>query len=449
MNSARPFSAAPAPPDPPDEKFHFAVARATFPNGLRVCLMERPRLPILSLTVMVQAGVISEGAEEAGLSAFTLNLLPRGTVRRDALRLAEEVDSMGASLGVHGDYDFSMVGISSLARDQDEAIEILAEVVTAPAFLPEEVERRRHDILSNLERLKDDPGELVRNRFLRAIYGAHPYHLPSSGLPETVRGFAGPQLRSFYNRLYRPNNAVLAVVGDLKPESMMRILQQRFGCWARAEIVRPELPAIPVPRQRTLRRIHKDGMTQATLRVGGIGIRRDNPDYVPLVLMNYILGGSGFGSRLMKSLREDSGLTYGAYSNFHPRREQGYFFASCQTGLATMNDSLEKMLEEIGRLRDGGVSAEELEWAQRYFLGSLPLSLQTNDHLATRVLEQEFFGLEEEYWLRDVERMRKITVAEINAAAHRYLDPDLLSIVCLADFHEVELRPGFGVEVED
>ena len=148
---------------PPRGDFHFEAPAHTLSNGMRVLLMERHHLPILSLTVLVRTGVISEGPGEAGLAGFTSGLLPRGTVRRSALRLAEEVDSLGAVLGVHSDYDLSMVGVSSLVRDETKAIELLADVVTSPAFAVEEVERRRDDILSALERRKDDPHERVRD----------------------------------------------------------------------------------------------------------------------------------------------------------------------------------------------------------------------------------------------------------------------------------------------
>jgi zinc protease len=421
----------------------FSVSRHTLENGMRVLLMERPHLPILSLTLLVPAGVASESGPEAGLSGFTLGLLPRGTLRRGAVQLAEDVDSLGAVLGVHSDYDFSLAGVSSLARCSAEAIEILAEVAMSPAFEPEEVERRRSDVLSHLERMKDEPGELVRNRFLARIYGEHPYHHPPSGTPETVGRFQAADVHRFYRRFFRPNEAILAVVGDLEAGSTLRMLEDRFGPWAPSEPDLPARPPIPAPSGLTLDPIQKDGMTQATVRMGGLAIRRNSSDYIPLVLANYILGGSGFGSRLMKRLREDAGVTYGAYSNLRPRREPGYFFAGCQTGLETMNTALDMMHDEIRRLHEGGVSPEELDWARRFFTGSLPLSLQTNDQLATKVLEQELFGLEEEFWFKEIDHMQRIEVEEVNRAARRFLDPDLLTVVCLADFRATELKPRF------
>jgi zinc protease len=409
-------------------------------NGLGVLLLPRKHLPIIAATALVRAGAICERPGEAGLATFATSLLTRGTRWRSAVKLAEDIDALGAHLGVHSDYDYSMVGLSCLSRQFRQALEILTEVLTQPAFAPDEVERRRNDILSYLERKKDDPVDLVRNRFIERIYGEHPYHHSRDGYPETIRPLQAPELRAFHETFYRPNQTILALVGDFDPQRCLPQIDELLGSWPARSAPDRSLPPIPVASGLTVERIQKDGVTQATLRAGSIGIRRNSPDYVPLVLLNYILGGSGFGSRLMTRLRQQGGLTYGAYSNFHPRFEPGYFFASCQTGLATMNEALAALMAEIRRVRDEGITEDELEWARRFFTGSLPLTLETNDQLAARVLEREFYGLPDEFWLHDIERMRATTRDEVNAAAERYLHPENFAVVCLADFRKVELR---------
>lgn len=412
----------------------FEVVRHTLENGLGLLLLERPQLPILSITTLLRAGVISESREEAGLSQLTASLLPRGTAKRDAVRLAEDVDALGASLGVHSDHDFSSVGISCLSRVGTEAVRILAEVVTSPAFDPEEVERRRNDVLSAIRRKNDDLVYLVRSRFQELVFGDHPYRLPLLGYEETVGRITPAEIRGFYERLYRPNNTLIAVAGDFRPAEMIELLEDAFGSWRPAPTPARELPPVPQPSGPHVERLQKDGVSQATLRVGLLGIPRNHPDYVVTTLMNYVLGGSGFGSRLMRSLREERGLTYGVYSSFHTRREHGYFFAGCQTGLDTMNAALAGMIEEILRMRDHGVTAEELERARSYYTGSLPLAFQTNDQLATLVLEQELYGLEPEFWNEEIRRIGAATTAEVSAAARTYLDPSRFTIVALADF---------------
>lgn len=412
----------------------------TLSNGLRVLLLPRRHLPIVSATALVRAGVFSEGPGQAGLASFTAALLSRGTRRRTAAELALDTDTLGANLGIHADYDYSMVGISSLSKQLTSALEILVEVLTEPAFSPAEVERRRRETLTLLERSKDEPTVQVRNRFAEKIYGDHPYHHPREGYLATVRSHDSAAATAFHQGHYRPNQTLLALVGDFDADLALRHIERLLSGWTALPLAPREVPGIPEARSLTVDRLQKDGVTQATLRVGSIGIRRNSPDYLPLVLLNYILGGSGFGSRLMTRLRQQLGLTYGAYSNFHPRLEPGYFFASCQTGLATMNQALSSLMAEIRRMRDEGVTEPEAEWARKFFTGSLPLTLETNDQLAARILEQEFYGLPEEFWLKDLERMRNTTRDEINDAARRYLHPERFTVVCLADFRKATLE---------
>lgn len=418
----------------------FAIESHTLTNGLRVRVVERPGLPILSLTLLLPSGVARERRAEAGLAHFTAALLSQGTTTRDALRLFEDVDALGASLGVHADYDFTSIGLSCLTRDREAAVEILADVTQRPLFALEEIERKRNDILSYIERRKDDVTDLVRVRFGEVLYGDHPYRAPRIGYAETVSALGRAEIANFYATQFAPAESILAVSGDVRARELWPLLEQHFGSWRSASLASSELPAIPNGTARRVERIQKDGVTQATLRVGALALERRDPDVIPCTLLNYILGGSGFGSRLMKNLREEKGLTYGAYSSFHTRRQRGYFFAGLQTGLATMNEALREMLHEITRLRDDGVTGEELEWAKRFFTGSLPLSFQTNDQLATHVLEQDLYGLEPEFWLRDLERMQAATLKDVNEAARRYLRPEEFTIVALADFREADLQ---------
>jgi zinc protease len=174
--------------------------------------------------------------------------------------------------------------------------------------------------------------------------------------------------------------------------------------------------------------------------MGNIAIERNHPDYCAATVMNYIMGGAGFGSRLMRNLREERGLTYGVHSNFWTRRHPGYFFAATQTGIATMNETIAQMLLEFERFLDSGPTEQELAWAKKFFTGSLPLTLETNDQLAQKLLEQEFFGLEDEFWLRDLERMEAVTAEQVLEFARRHVHPSRFAIVVLADFRQEKLE---------
>jgi zinc protease len=419
---------------------HFPEERHTLPNGLRVIAVRRDHLPILSATVLLPAGTAMEAPGEAGLSAMTASLLTRGTLRRGAMEIAEAADGIGAGLGVSSDYDYTLAGTGCLSRDAGEALALLAEVLLVPSFPDDEVERRRGEMLGLLERRRDDPSDLVRNRFLERIYGAHPYHHPREGLPGTLARFTRGDLAGFYRRHYRPDGAVLALVGDLDPGDAFRLAAELFGGWGTEEAV-PTATVAGIPPvcgecHASFDRLQKDGLTQAVIRLGCPGIRRDAPEYLAAVLMNYLLGGSGAGSRLYRALREDRSLAYEVFSNVHPRRERGYFFASCRTAVETADEALRVVEGELYRLCDEGAAPAEVDLARRFFTGSLPLGLETNDHLATNALAREFYGLEEEFWLREIERLDAITVAEVDEAARRIIQIDRLAVVVAGDFRE-------------
>jgi zinc protease len=286
-----------------------------------------------------------------------------------------------------------------------------------------------------LERRKDDYADVVRNRFFRMVYGEHPYGRVKEGTSESITAMRREDLTSYYEREYAPGGSILAIVGDIRAEEASKWVEERFGGWRRTRAgsqMRPSMPS-EAPGIET---IPHDHVTQAYIRMGNVGMSRLDPDHDPAILMNYILGGSGFGSRLMKNLREERGLTYGVHSNFLSRKEPGYFFATTQTGIETMNEAVREMLAEIRRFVEQGVTDEELGWAKKFFTGSLPLQLETNDQLAQKLLEQEFHGLPDNFWLLELERMQQVTREEVHAAARRQIHPDSFSIVVLADFRE-------------
>jgi zinc protease len=414
-----------------------ALERRVLDNGLVVLVMERRHLPTLSATFLFPAGIALEPERCPGAAFFASQVLPMGTLRRTAVRLAEDVDGLGATLATGCDYDYATIDVTGLSRDADALFDVLAEVTLSPGFLEEEVERRRSQILGILERRKDDYGDVVRNRFFQEIYGPHPYSRTKEGTAESVGTMRRDDLATLWKEAYIPAGAILAVVGDIDLPRAMRAAEERFGRWRSDHTALP-LPAPPkeLPKRRLV--TIQQNVTQAYIRMGNVAIERNHPDYCAATVMNYIVGGAGFGSRLMRSLREERGLTYGVHSNFLTRRQPGYFFATTQTGIATMNEAIAQMLIEIERFLESGPTEAELEWAKKFFTGSLPLTLETNDQLAQKLLEQEFFSLEDEFWLRDLDRMRAVTAGEVLRFAREHVHPDRFAIVVLGDFKETK-----------
>jgi zinc protease len=413
-------------------------ARHVLGNGLVVLVMERRHLPTLSATLLFPAGIAAEPEERSGAAFFASQVLPMGTLRRTAVELAEDVDGLGATLSTGCDYDYATIDVTGLSRDADRLLDILAEVTLSPAFLEEEVERRRSQILGLLERRKDDHADVVRNRFIEEIYHGHPYRRTREGTPDTIARMTREDLVDLWFASYVPTGAILAFAGDIDSARAFRLAEERFGGWKALE----SLPGLPQPPEllpeRRIITIQQD-VTQAYIRMGNIAIERSSPDFCAAAVMNFILGGAGFGSRLMHSLREERGLTYGVQTNVLTRRQPGYFFASTQTGIATMNEAVLQMLIEIDRFLETGPTDQEIEWAKRFFTGSLPLTLETNDQLAQKMLEQEFYHLEEEYWVRDIERVGAVTAEQVLGFARRHVHPQRFALVVLGDFREAKL----------
>jgi zinc protease len=421
------------------DSLHPVRSRRVLPNGLTVLVLERRHLPIVSATLLVPAGVAAEPESDPGVAHFVSQLLPLGTSRRGAIELAEAVDGIGATLSTSCDFDYATVDLTGRAADARVLMETLSEVALGPAFQGEEIERKRSQILGYLEGRKDDHSSFVRERFFEAIYGAHPYHRTKEGTPESVGRMDWEAIVAFHGGRYVPVGSILALVGDIDADTALAWAEERFGTWATTASPKHAIPPMPTPTERAVVTIQQE-VTQATIRMGNIGLPRNHPDHNAAVVMNYILGGSGFGSRLMKNLREERGLTYGVHSNFWPRREPGYFFAATQTKVESMNEAIHEMLAEVERFRDEGVTDEELAWAKKYFTGSLPLTMETNDQIAAKLIEQEFYGLPDEFWLRDLTEMQAVTREQILDVARRSVHPEHFAIVVLADFREHPLE---------
>ena len=415
------------------------VTEITLSNGMTVLMAPRGEVPILSFEAMVLAGTMDEPAGKEGLSYFVGELLNRGTESYTAQELATFLDTMGAQLHVAPDYDYSTVSLSLLTKDAEVGLGLLREILSAAAFSPDDVERKRSEVLGQLQQLKDDYVDVVRKDFYDLIYGEHPYHRPLEGTETSVAGLSREDFLDFYSTFYAPNNVLLAVVGQFDPAAMGAQIRGAFEDWPARDVPARTPPPMPEPR-REIKTTHRD-VTQATLRLGHVGLPRDDPDYVTCRLMNFVLGGAGFGSRLMGNLREDLGITYGVYSNFYPRKEPGYFFTSTQVVNDSMNVAVREIFKEIDKIREEGITEDELEWAKRYYTGNLPLQLQSNGQLASLVLQQRFYGLPEEFWLKEIEGMQKVTLEEIREAARKHIHPESFALVVLGNFDEIQLEP--------
>jgi len=423
------------PPPPPTEAAITqpgALSRFSLETGLTGIALRDKRIPHLVLGVTVRRGAAIEPLEQAGLAGFTAELMERGAGERDALALAEKVDGLGASLAISSDWDSTTVTVSGLSRDVDALFEILADVVLRPRFESAEADKARAESLAALEQAKDDPRTLVGWHAARAVFEGHRYGIPLVGNPETVARLDAARARAFHEALFVASNAIVFAAGDFEPADLERRVRSAFGDWE-AGVVPPPVspPTLPAPGARRIVVVDKPDLGQARIIVSHGGLRRADPRRTPAGLMNGVLGGSGFSSRLMKRVRAEEGLTYGISSGFGLRRRTGPFLVSTFTKVPTTRKALDLVLAEIERMKTAPPDGAELADAKSLQVGSFALGLETSGRVVRSLVSLDVYGLPKDTLDTFRQRVRNVTAGTVEEMAVELLDPERAAIVVL------------------
>ena len=404
------------------------IERWTMANGLVVLLVERRAIPAVEAHLVIKSGAVVDPEGRAGLAALTAGLLLKGTAARSAVEIAEAIDFIGGSLTARADDDVSTLTLTALKKDLPAALNVMADALLRPAFPAAEVERARRETLSGIRAAKDDPEDVAQKAFAPLVFGPHPYRNPVEGLETTVPTLTREEVVAFHRTYYRPNNAILAVVGDLGAPEARRVVQTAFGRWEKAPILPVTVTPAPPVADQTVSLIDKD-LTQATIILGHLGIARTDPDFYPVTVMNYILGGGGFASRLMTTIRDNRGLVYGISSGFDAKRYPGAFSVSLQTKTASAGEAIRAVRDELARMRADGVTDAELDAAKEYLAGSFPLRFETNAKLARLLGLVEFHGLGLRYFEDYPRAIRAVTRDDVRRVAAARLDPERAVLV--------------------
>jgi zinc protease len=406
------------------------LTRSELDNGLRVFVLEDHRLPRVVLSLSARRGEAMVGLDQAGLAAFTAEVMERGAGERDALALAQAVDEIGASLSVSGDWDSMNVHVSGLIRDLDTLMEILADVALRPRFDPEEAKKARDETLAHLEKAKDDPQTLAHWYTARALFDGHRYGIPLAGEPATVARLDADAARQLHERVFLPNNAVFSASGDVDADALLERAGRALGSWQPGDI--PDAGA-PTPREtppaRTVLVVDQPDLVQAHIIVAHEGIARTDPERVAAAIMNSVLGGSGFSSRLTSSVRADAGLTYGVYSGFSLRRQPSLFFISTFTRVPEVRTVVDLLLAELERMRADPPSESELSQAKTLAVGNFSLGLETSDAVMAGLVDLDVYGLPEDSLDTYRARVRAVSLEDAARKANELLHPDRVAIV--------------------
>ena len=403
------------------------VIRFTLANGLRVLALPRRGLPVLAAHAHVEGDERYEPEDKAGLAAFAGRMLEEGTAKRDHLQIAEAIESVGGTLSA----DENGVSGKVITKDTALLFDLIADCMAHPTFPPERVEQLRERILAEIAASDDEPQQVGAKALRELVYEGHPLHHPTEGYAKTVKAITVDDLKAHHARFFAPAGTLLSVVGDFEVEALKSQIEKAFGGWTGQPVQLPEVPKIE--RQKTAKeRLITMDREQVNLYLGQLGIRRTNPDYYALQVMDCILGtSSGFTDRLSKTLRDEQGLAYTVSANIASSsgEEPGMFTAYIGCSPKNRDKAYAGMTRIISEMRTTPVTPEELKDAQDYLTGSFVFKLESADQVASLLINLERFNLGDDYVSKYPQLVRSVTVADVERVAKQYLDPAALTHV--------------------
>jgi zinc protease len=429
-------------PGPPTVVRFPAVRRSVLANGLTVCTLAQPQVPVVTAALVVLAGAAGDPADRPGLASFVADLLDEGAAGRDAIQLADAFARLGSHFDVDVTADVAVLSFTTLARSFGDTLALTADVVMRPHLAEPDLVRVRELRLSRLKQLSRSPSAVADRAFIPAVFGAHPYGHSALGTTPSLESITLDEARRFWVGQFAPSRATLIVVGDIDA-TVPDMIEQAFGAWHAESSAMPAGPASPSGRvDSRILVVDRPGATQSELRIGHLGPPRRTDDYHALVTLNAVLGGQ-FTSRINRNLRETRGITYGARTAFDMRRAGGAF--ACETSVQA-NATAEAIREVLSELRliqtEGAVGAEELTAAKDSLTRGYVRHFETAAQLVRAISQLVIFGLEQDTFDRFVPMIEAVSPAALEVAARRYLHPDESTVVVVGDAGSIE--PGLA-----
>lgn len=405
------------------------ITRQTLANGITVLARPNFHSPSVAIQGYLQAGSLADPDEKLGLAGFTAGCLMRGTQDRDFQEIYEALESAGARLGIGGGVHTTGFHGQALAEDLNLLLDTLAEVLTRPLFPTVYVERLRTQYLTGLAMRAQDTEEMASLICNQLLFGEHPYSRPSDGYTQTIQAITREDLVDFHRRNYGPREMTVVVVGGIDPHLAVEKVNAALGDWQNpAQQPSVELPDLKL-RTGTVRQDHHiAGKSQADLIVACVGPARQSNDYLPAALGNNILGEFGMMGRIGEAVRDKAGLAYSAQSSLSAGLGPGTWSIDAGVDPANISQALDLIQQEVRRFITETVSQSELSDSQDHFIGTLPLSLETNIGVASALTSLERYQLGLDFLQTYAERVRAVTRDQILETAQRYLDPERMAI---------------------
>jgi zinc protease len=420
------------------------VQKTVLPSRMVILHSEDHSLPFVTLQLLIDGGSRKDPPGQEGLARLAAKGLLLGTSKHSLEAINEALDFMGTSLGSSSGRDYSTLSLKVLKKDLDKALALFMEVLTQPTFPDDEIKREVDKTLAAIQAEEDEPGEVAEKEFQKALFLASPYGHPVIGTKESLPKITREAVLNYYKNYYLPNNYILAVVGDITSMEVKKKLFPLFQNMATVEI--PEAPFNSLfAKGPETRKINRE-ITQANIILGNEGISRSNPDFYAVSVMNYILGGGGFASRLLEEIRNKRGLAYSVASFFDPGKYPGSFQIVLQTKNASAREAVSLALEQTEKIRKEPVSEKELEGAKKYLIGSFPLRLDTQEKLSNFLIQVEYFGLGLDYPEKYPSLIGSITREQVMKVAKKYLHPENYILVVVANLKEAGMETKAGTD---
>jgi predicted Zn-dependent peptidase len=420
-------------------------------NDLTVLVLEQHKLPTVAFSLWLKTGALADPKDLPGLAKATAEMLREGTTHRTSAQLAADIDGIGASLMASAEFgaETSTVNASGLSESTERLLELMSDVVLNATFPPDEFAKYQKRQLAQVEQMRSRPGFLAQERFQKVLYGDFAASVVSA-TPESLKAMTTAELKDFHDRYYVPNNALLGVVGDVQFDQVVSLIQKAFGDWKSHPVTPPDFGKISPPAPTKITLVDRPGSVQTNILAGDFAVRRADPDYIPLTVMNRVLGG-GPSARLFLNLREKHGYTYGAYSYFNSDIYPGAWRANTEVRNSVTDGSLHELTEELKRIRTEPVPESELDEARHAIVASFALSLEQPSTLLNFWMTANYFRLPPDYWDRYPEQVAKVSPEVVQQMAKKYVDAEHLQFVCVGDGKQIKdtLKKYGPVEVYD
>ena len=410
------------------------VTRETLPNGVRVILMEYRRAPALTLAAQFPGGQRRDPGAKAGLASLTAELMRKGTEKRSAQQIAEEIEFVGGTLSSGADDDRLSISLSVLSKDLERGLDVFTDVIRRPTFPKEELERERALTLAALQALPEDPGTVAARMAAQVAYARHPYG--AAPTMTSVRAITREDVQRYYEQWIKPDRMILVAVGDFKTADMLARLKARFADWPRAQPV-SILAEKLISGARRMVLVDKPDAVQTQARWVRLAIPRGHPDFYAAQLAETILGG-GFTSRLVDEIRVNRGLTYGIGSSFDQQLEGGTFGVSTFSKVETTKSLINAVNDVLKRTAEKGFTAAEIQKGKQYIAGIFAIRVQTPESIAGELADMAFYDLPNDYLQTYIQKIKAVTPEQLNRIARQYFAPDRLSLVLVAPAAKVK-----------